>query len=1032
DLASHVDEAINALPERLRTPLLAHFFEGQTHEAVAESLGMPRGTVTYRINRGVHLVRRSLRRRGVIVGATAFAAWMQAQAAEAAPVAVVEGLTKMAIAGGGAAVVKGAAGAGTGFLALKLAAVSVSVVAAISAGGWLLTQSFTAKSVSGITPGAPTPANSTTRSPAEPGETLPPGASGPAPSLTPAVATSTARPASDDATTSGALITGRVLEATGEPATLKEDEDGVREDSSSHVRFMGRRVGSIGIRAEADGSFAFERRRTVVPGAKGYLIADWGDDISSPLEVEIPEVGLHGVELRLQPGARVSGVFQDRDGKPIVGMNVNAVLLPEAYSASAVTDAQGRFEIAPLPPGEYAITASSRGLGQAEAPRVSLRLAAGGHATGVRLVYDAVAYAIAGRVTSASGEVLEHVCVFLNSVPGATSLARTAHCSDEGRFSFYVPPGVYTLRIDRSGYLAFQLDRVEAGSDALQIRLMPARALTGHVIHADTGAPITNYGLSASVPFESNGQTFNSGHGPSTVKDEQGAFEMDISRGGEVTLIAKAPGFEPGHAVVPNFDPQRGASGVTIRLSPGKPLRGQVLTADGRPVPQAHVVEDHGAPIHLGHLKHSAIAETDEEGRFLLSTLPPEAVDLVVYCPGYPPATTTAPRADRRGELLIVRLPKGGHIEGTVTIGAQPVPGQEVRASVQLGSRRGDSRFWGGEYKASTDADGRYRITGLLEGPFRVNLQSEFSESREADVAEGKATVVDFALVAREASLQGCVFEGGKAKQAGVSLSVWGEDGQKRGHGSGSKPDGTFLFEEAPAGPAEVSATLQGDPLRVRCVPVDLKPGDSNRVDVHFVVGDAVIEGTAALGEVRSVSMYGEWETAAGVETLTFRNMGDTGEGFHYEGVPSGRGELRLRYSTDAGQYTRYLALETASGRVTQVDLVAGSGTLNVGVSDAVVGWAMGLMILPSDVAVPDLRELTMNEIERLPNVFVSDSRGLMDGALAIPGLEAGEYTVIALGWAAVLDSEDETIPDLQYKTATVRLEPGATAEVGL
>ncbi|MCP4641509.1 MAG: RNA polymerase sigma factor, partial [bacterium] len=85
DLADHVDEAINALPARLRTPLVAHFFEGQTHEAVGETLGMPRGTVTYRINRGVHLVRRTLRRRGVIVGATAFAAWMQAQAAEAAP-----------------------------------------------------------------------------------------------------------------------------------------------------------------------------------------------------------------------------------------------------------------------------------------------------------------------------------------------------------------------------------------------------------------------------------------------------------------------------------------------------------------------------------------------------------------------------------------------------------------------------------------------------------------------------------------------------------------------------------------------------------------------------------------------------------------------------------------------------------------------------------------------------------------------------------------------------------------------------------
>ena len=63
DIYSYVDEAVGELPEKSRIPLIAHFFENRSHANIAQSLGIPRRTVTYRIQKGIDLVRKSLKRR---------------------------------------------------------------------------------------------------------------------------------------------------------------------------------------------------------------------------------------------------------------------------------------------------------------------------------------------------------------------------------------------------------------------------------------------------------------------------------------------------------------------------------------------------------------------------------------------------------------------------------------------------------------------------------------------------------------------------------------------------------------------------------------------------------------------------------------------------------------------------------------------------------------------------------------------------------------------------------------------------------
>lgn len=99
DVQPYLDEAIAALPAKLRVPLVVHFLEGKTHQEVADMLGLPRTTVTSRVAKGVHEVRSHLTRRGVVIGASALTLALIGESAQAVPPALTATLGKMALLG---------------------------------------------------------------------------------------------------------------------------------------------------------------------------------------------------------------------------------------------------------------------------------------------------------------------------------------------------------------------------------------------------------------------------------------------------------------------------------------------------------------------------------------------------------------------------------------------------------------------------------------------------------------------------------------------------------------------------------------------------------------------------------------------------------------------------------------------------------------------------------------------------------------------------------------------------------------------
>ena len=77
DIYHYVDEAVAALPDELRIPVIRHFLQGESHRAVGRALGLPHRTVGERIKRGVERVRKDLLRKGIVIGGAALAALLR-------------------------------------------------------------------------------------------------------------------------------------------------------------------------------------------------------------------------------------------------------------------------------------------------------------------------------------------------------------------------------------------------------------------------------------------------------------------------------------------------------------------------------------------------------------------------------------------------------------------------------------------------------------------------------------------------------------------------------------------------------------------------------------------------------------------------------------------------------------------------------------------------------------------------------------------------------------------------------------------
>ncbi|MCB9566518.1 MAG: carboxypeptidase regulatory-like domain-containing protein [Myxococcales bacterium] len=304
------------------------------------------------------------------------------------------------------------------------------------------------------------------------------------------------------------------------------------------------------------------------------------DDVQGE-EVEIREGEVTEIKLVVEAATGViHGVVRDADGGPVADAFV-ATTRESAQHGGGVqrsrwgrwasgrhpvlSDADGRFTLSRLAPGEYTILAQRRGGGEAFVEHAAI---------GEDVVLTiADAGRLGGRVTLAGGGVPEEFTVTIRD--HATGFHRSdAFLRTDGAFSLPdVPAGRYEVRVSAGVGVAEVEATMPAGEDLvdLQIELMAIVTVRGRIVDEE-GQPVA--GMEVDIAGGRGGRFRGSDEEGRNVSDRDGRFEVERAPSGKVQITVRAPsGDEFGWTSLPAvIEP----SGREVEVPPIEVIRSRI------------------------------------------------------------------------------------------------------------------------------------------------------------------------------------------------------------------------------------------------------------------------------------------------------------------------------------------------------------------------------------------------------------------------------------------------------------------------
>jgi|GEM_PF-1917809 len=293
--------------------------------------------------------------------------------------------------------------------------------------------------------------------------------------------------------------------------------------------------------ADASGQFTFQAAPgTVLEATRGTSAGRAVFDPSGP-QLRI--------ELRDHPWLTetIAGHVRGPDGQPVADVRVAAVATPNYGGAGpqptmyAVSDDDGGFAISGLDRGRYQLTAEH----EDHAVTTLADVAGGSHDVQITVERGVV---LAGRVVDPSGAPVPTFSLAI-SRPGALAapLRRTL-VDPHGRFALRVVRGDYQIAVSAPGWAAADPARVTAGTAELRLALRAGSALHGNVVASDDHRPIA----AARVRCD------NCGGGGSSIQPANlgaatrpdGSFELAGLPAGPGAVWIEAEGYHPRREVL--------------------------------------------------------------------------------------------------------------------------------------------------------------------------------------------------------------------------------------------------------------------------------------------------------------------------------------------------------------------------------------------------------------------------------------------------------------------------------------------------
>ncbi len=471
-----------------------------------------------------------------------------------------------------------------------------------------------------------------------------------------------------------------------------------------------------------------------VPGAlarwNGWPVGIMGPD--GRLEIAVPEgesaltlesregwgarvartEGKEILPVRLEPPRRIAGrVVDSLSRKPVAGA-VAWSGFPRVAPAVR-TDAEGAFSL-DVPADEGWLEAGAAGFLPGER-----QLARKGAQPAVLAL--APSATLSGTVVDKSGRPVEGVRITLGYIKGTQGLQATALSHGDGKFRFpQLPPGgTFELTAVRTGFARTKATgrTAPAGqpSPLTRIVMEDGQTVFGRVVDLD-GRPIAGATVKLLGDRE---ESFEA------VSDAEGRFEFRHLSPGRTSVQATHPEYAPAflnRVEIPSGTPRVDLG--TLRLPPGEFIEGRVTDSRGAPIKGAAVWVHPGEgrnPSMFWDLENPEPLWTAPDGTFRAGNLEGgQRVHVRVEHIGYVAASVPGVEAPTQ-EPLRIELKAARSLSGRVT-----GPEGEPVADAFLNWFQSEG---GGGYSSislgTSDAEGRFRITGFPPGPLSLAVSAE-------------------------------------------------------------------------------------------------------------------------------------------------------------------------------------------------------------------------------------------------------------------------------------------------------------------
>ncbi len=688
------------------------------------------------------------------------------------------------------------------------------------------------------------------------------------------------------------------------------------------------------------------------------------------------------LRLVLRRGLRAVGTVADTDGLPIpdaevrLRPNSGTPAVPSwgqgragsAYRAS--TGEQGAYQFQHLNPGRYNLEADAPGYAPTRVRGIEIPEGQEVNDLGTILLEPGVT--LFGRIVDIDEQPLAGVSIKAHAASSFRAKDQRGNflTDEDGRFRFDdLRAGErLDLQIERNGYLDETVHGVEVPLDAtLEVTLRRSRYLTGRLLSTD-GQPMPD----ATVLLAPLEGTFIVGRQPigvatrhGTADEETGLFEVSDLLPGRYQLRASAPGYLEREQDV-EIPAEGTAEHLELRLDRGATLTGTVRNADGLSLPGILVqrLGDGGPP---SPFDNDARQRSGEDGSYKLTGLAAGRHEVEARHGNFLRSVHEVELSPGGVHHLDFELRAGASLSGEVTDEA----GTAISGAHLLISGASNYKV------VYSDAEGRFQVSGLGEGDFRVRgSHPDYATTELPQPVQLRGASVDgiTLVLQRGGSVRGQVLGLGFDELADTNVWATGPGGTIAGS---MDFEGQYRIEALSAGAWTVMASVAGD-QRYASARIELVTGEEGYVDIEFKAGFVVsgrVMHRAQPVTGAPIRLFSDDDVFSGGTAVT-----DYQGRFAVDHVEPGVYQLRVLHTGEGLNYSEGID-------------VFGDLDLEIEVPDQKL---RGRVVDATDGRPIDRALLRLSQIGGRPsNVFPSAYSG-PDGSFEISGLSAGDWRLQA------------------------------------